>query len=139
VKKDGDGKEDIDGGIEKLMSELKEIKGSLKREPEKGAEAVAEEPRRRRLASRSPGVTPKSSVHRSLAKLGMLDSPDTPQAKNWLEEFFEKYMDGKELGMTEGAGEENDGKGAQSDTCRSLSYPTWLGVYGTEQRSARPN
>ena len=101
-KKDGEGKEDIDGGIEKLMSELKEIEGSLKREPEKSAEVVAEEPRKRRLASRSPGVTPKSSVHRSLAKLGMLDSPDTPQARNWLEEFFEKYMDGKELGMTEG-------------------------------------
>ena len=29
-------------------------------------------PRRKRLASRSPGVTPKSSVHRHLAKLGML-------------------------------------------------------------------
>lgn len=104
TKKEGDGKEDVDGGIEKLMSELKEIKGSLKREPERSAEAVVEEPRKRRLASRSPGVTPKSSVHRSLAKLGMLDSPDTPQAKNWLEEFFEKYMDGKELGLTEGQG-----------------------------------
>ena len=94
-RKDGEGREEADGGIARLMTELKEIKGSLKREPEKNPE---EEPRRRRLASRSPGVTPKSSVHRSLARLGMLDSPDTPQAKNWLEEFFEKYK----LGMTEG-------------------------------------
>ena len=63
------------------MNELREIKGSLKREPER---REVEEPRRRRLSSRSPGVTPKSSVHRSLARLGMLDSPDTPGGSNWL-------------------------------------------------------
>ena len=46
-------------------------------------------------------MTPKSSVHRSLAKLGMLDSPDNGDPRNWLEEFLEKYSQGKELNMTE--------------------------------------
>ena len=57
--------------------------------------------RKRRQPSRSPGNTPKSSVHRSLAKLGMLDSPDIEDKPNWLEEFFERYMDGKSLNIGE--------------------------------------
>lgn len=56
--------------------------------------------RRKRLASRSPGLTPKSTVHRSLARLGMLDSPDGDH-RNWLEDFFDRYTQGRDLGLTE--------------------------------------
>lgn len=99
TKKKAETKVKTEGGLDQLMSELREIKGSLKREPERKPE---EEPRRRRLASRSPGLTPKSNVPRSLARLGMLDSPDAPSATNFLEEFFERYTAGKDMGITEG-------------------------------------
>ena len=99
TKKSAEVREEGEGGLDQLMSELREIKGSLKREPERRQD---EEPRRKRLSSRSPGMTPKSSVHRSLARLGMLDSPDTPATANWLEEFFERYTAGKDMGITEG-------------------------------------
>lgn len=56
---------------------------------------------KKRLASRSPGVTPKSSVHRSLARLGMLDSPDLGEHRTWLEEFLERYTAGREINLTE--------------------------------------
>ena len=82
--------------MQTLLDEIRELKSAI---PPK--EPAEESGRKRRLSSRSPGTTPKSSVHRSLAKLGMLDSPDVDDKPNWLEEFFERYMDGKPLNIGE--------------------------------------
>ena len=60
-----------------------------------------ERARRRRVADASPGHTPKSGVQRSLAKLGMVNSPDRMTVQTTLEEFMEQYVDGKELGLDE--------------------------------------
>ena len=84
------------GEMQTLLDEIRELKSAI---PPK--ETADEGGKRRRLSSRSPGTTPKSSVHRSLAKLGMLDSPDVEDKPNWLEEFFERYMDGKALNIGE--------------------------------------
>ena len=85
-------------GYQQLLEELRGMRESMSKEREPKED---EPPRRKRLASRSPGMTPKSSVHRSLAKLGMLDSPDQGDPRNWLEEFLERYSQGKELNLTE--------------------------------------
>ena len=52
--------------------------------------------------TRSPGHTPKSSIQRNLARLGMLDSPDRPPKPPALEDFFDQYVEGKDLGLSEG-------------------------------------
>lgn len=57
--------------MQTLLEEIRDLKSSIP-----AREAAEEGVRKRRHSSRSPGNTPKSSVHRSLAKLGMLDSPD---------------------------------------------------------------
>ena len=92
----GEGQRVPDGGYQRLLDELKEMRESLPKEKD-----GEEQPRRKRLASKSPGVTPKSSVHRSLARLGMLDSPDGGDHRNWLEEFFERYTQGRDVGLSE--------------------------------------
>ena len=65
--------------------------------------AKQEEPARRtrRSLSQSPGQTPKSSIHRSLAKIGLLDSPGSDGAPTLLQEFFEKFSEAKLMGWTE--------------------------------------
>ena len=50
---------------------------------------------------RSPGNTPKSSIQRNLAKLGLLDSPSQPAAVPILEDFFQQYAEGRDLGLSE--------------------------------------
>ena len=46
---------------------------------------------------RSPGNTPKSSIQRNLAKLGLLQ----PAAIPILEDFFQQYAEGRDLGLSE--------------------------------------
>ena len=76
---------------------LREMKGA---EPEPVYDD--QEPKRTRLTSRSPGHTPKSSIHRNLARLGLLDSPPEDAAgPSLLEEFFEIYSGGKATGLSE--------------------------------------
>ena len=65
-------------------------------------EEKEEEPpalRRRRVAS--PGHTPKSSVQHSLARMGMINSPDRRADMTYLEEFMEQMADGRELQLSE--------------------------------------
>ena len=65
-------------------------------------EEKEEEPpalRRRRVSS--PGHTPKSSVQHSLARMGMINSPDRRGDLTYLEEFMEQMADGRELQLGE--------------------------------------
>eukprot|EP00438_Fugacium_kawagutii_P022124 Skav232871 [mRNA] locus=scaffold1881:25961:36237:+ [translate_table: standard] len=56
---------------------------------------------RRSRTPRSPGNTPKASaIHRSLAKVGLLDSPETEEP-NLLQEFCMRLADTKPIGGTE--------------------------------------
>ena len=55
--------------------------------------------RRKRVAS--PGHAPKSSVQHSLARMGMINSPDRRGEMTYLEEFMEQLADGKELQLNE--------------------------------------
>ena len=66
-------------------------------------EDIKEEPASKilRKSSASPGRTPRSSVQKSLAKLGMINSPDRRAVQTTLEEFMEQFVDGKELELTE--------------------------------------
>ena len=72
-------------------------------------EAQLEEPpstRRRRREGRtstwqSPGNTPKSSIHRNLAKMGLLDSPGERCSGGPLERFMECMAEGKPMGVSE--------------------------------------
>ncbi|CAK9112938.1 Uncharacterized protein SCF082_LOCUS52360, partial [Durusdinium trenchii] len=85
-------------GLGEVRELLKEIKGSL------GAaevETPAVTPPRKVTMSRSPGRTPKSSIHRNLARIGMLDSPDDVHMGNLLEEFFDLYAETRDTNMTE--------------------------------------
>ena len=85
-------------GLGEVRELLKEIKGSL------GAaevETPAVTPPRKVTMSRSPGRTPKSSIHRNLARIGMLDSPDDVRMGNLLEEFFDLYAETRDTNMTE--------------------------------------
>ena len=70
--------------IKRLLDEIKSEVGEAKRAREK-----------------SPGGTPKSSIQRNLAKLGMLDSPQRDHPLSLLEEFFNQYAEGKDVGLTE--------------------------------------
>ena len=82
---------------QQLLDEIRDLKESMPKEKEPEDTPM----RRKRLASRSPGMTPKSTVHRSLARLGMLDSPDGGDHRNWLEEYLERYTQGKDIGLVE--------------------------------------
>ena len=57
--------------------------------------------RKRGVEESSPGRTPKSAVQRSLARLGMVNSPDRRDFVTTLEEFMAQFVDGKELGLEE--------------------------------------
>ena len=54
-----------------------------------------------RQPSRSPGHTPKSSIHRNLARIGTLNSPGGEEEPTALQDFVEKLADGKSMGMNE--------------------------------------
>lgn len=66
-------------------------------------EARQEEPvrRPRRSSSHSPGHTPKSAIQRSLAKVGLLDSPGSDGSPTLLQDFFERFAEAKLMGWTE--------------------------------------
>ena len=64
-------------------------------------EEVSDKRRTRKTPDGSPGRTPRSGVQRSLAKLGMLNSPDRREVQSTLEEFMEQLVEGKELGLDE--------------------------------------
>ena len=76
---------------------LEDIRG-----PEfEGRATTSDRARRKRAAEPSPGHTPKSGVQRSLAKLGLVNSPDRHLVQSTLEEFMEQFVEGKELGLDE--------------------------------------
>ena len=92
-----------------IRSELKDVKRLLQEIQVAGKatnngeedEENGEPPRRRtRLNSRSPGRTPKSSIHRNLAKVGLLDSPGD-ERRTMLEEFFDRFAEARPLGVGE--------------------------------------
>lgn len=69
--------------------------------PGEDDEENGEPPRRKsRLGSKSPGRTPKSSIHRTLAKVGLLDSPGDGR-QTLLEEFFDRFAEARPLGVGE--------------------------------------
>ena len=79
---------------------LKDIKRLLEKikKPDDTAEGPSKVLRRR---SRSPGGTPKATgLNRHLARLGMLDSPDSDRPP-LLEDFFHQYAEGKDEGLQE--------------------------------------
>ena len=69
----------------------------------RGASEGGRDSKVRRTIEKSPGNTPKSSIQRNLAKLGMLSSPssEAPEVKV-LEEFMELFAQGSEKGLKEG-------------------------------------
>ena len=90
VRHEGEG-EERDGRGGRLLEEIRGI----------GAEEAAERPRRKGLEEPSPGRTPKSSVQKSLARLGLVDSPDRREVVTTLEEFMAQFVDGKTMGLEE--------------------------------------
>ena len=54
-----------------------------------------------RKQTSSPGNTPRSSVQKNLAKMGLIHSPDRRQVQTTLEEFMEQLVDGRELNLNE--------------------------------------
>ena len=80
-----------DSGAEQLLDEVR-----------KAVEVTPPLRTRKRTADDgSPGRTPRSAVQRSLAKLGMVNSPDRREMISTLEEFMAQFVDGKELGVDE--------------------------------------
>ncbi|CAE7204330.1 unnamed protein product, partial [Symbiodinium sp. KB8] len=55
----------------------------------------------KKARDKSPGGTPKASIQKNLAKLGLLDSPQRDHPLSILEEFFNQFAEGKEMGLTE--------------------------------------
>ena len=55
----------------------------------------------KRVRETSPGRTPRSSIQKNLAKLGLLDSPAKDNPVPLLEEFFNQYAEGRDMGLTE--------------------------------------
>jgi len=83
---------DVDDGDFETITEndAENSKERAKRLLQEVAEDECQTPRPKRLASsRSPGHTPKSAIHRNLAKIGMLDSPPTDEGRGLLQEFCE--------------------------------------------------
>ena len=55
----------------------------------------------RQYPDTSPGRTPKSAVQRSLARMGLVNSPDKRVFQTTLEEFMEQLAEGRELNLDE--------------------------------------
>ena len=103
---DGDEKEEHevdDGDFETITENVMENpKDRAKRFLHEVTEEEFQTPKPKRVASsRSPGHTPKSAIHRNLAKLGMLDSPPADEGRGVLQEFCECWAETKPLGWTE--------------------------------------
>lgn len=80
--------------VEDLLEDIRGTEGDAK-------PLSSERSRRKRSAETSPGHTPNSGVQRSLAKLGLVNSPDRHLVQTTLEEFMEQFVEGKELGLDE--------------------------------------
>ena len=93
----------IDGDEEMIPAPENEIpRERARRILREAAEEEYQTPKpRRTTVSRSPGHTPKSNIHRNLARLGMLDSPDGGDDRSVLQEFCESLAETKPLGWTE--------------------------------------
>eukprot|EP00434_Breviolum_minutum_P012254 symbB.v1.2.010803.t1/scaffold712.1/size170421/2 len=102
--------EDVPENAEAIKSELKDVKRLLQEIQFAGKDAEGEDVengtedighrRKPRVTSRSPGRTPKSTIHKNLAKVGMLDSPGEPRF-SLLEEFFDRFAEARPLGVGE--------------------------------------
>ena len=73
-----------------------EAEAILREAREEEVETMAIHPSRRKRVA-SPGHTPKSSVQHSLARMGLINSPDRRVDMTYLEEFMEQMADGREL------------------------------------------
>ena len=89
LQDNGEGKVDY-RDLKRLLTEIRNDNGEVEKRPR----------------AKSPGQTPKSSIQRNLARLGMLDSPARDELP-LLEEFFSQFAEGKELGLTEEEVREN--------------------------------
>lgn len=87
---------DVKRLLQEIQSAGKEIEGE---DVENGPEETANR-KKPRVVSRSPGRTPKSTIHRNLARVGMLDSPGEPRF-SLLEEFFDRFAEARPLGVGE--------------------------------------
>ena len=102
--------EDVPDGDEAIKAELKDVKRLLQEIQTAGKDVEGEDvengpeesgqKKKPRVTSRSPGRTPKSSIHRNLARVGMLDSPGEPRF-SLLEEFFDRFAEARPLGVGE--------------------------------------
>ena len=92
-----------DGDFETITeNDAENSKERAKRLLQEVVEDEYQTPRPKRLASsRSPGHTPKSAIHRNLAKIGMLDSPPADEGRGLLQEFCECLAETKPMGWTE--------------------------------------
>ena len=84
--------EDPPGRTRTLLDEVRAEDG--------GQPSSVDRRRKRRQPEGSPGHTPKSGVQRSLAKMGLINSPDRCKLSA-LEEYMEQMADGRELGLEE--------------------------------------
>ena len=90
VEQEADDEDDEENGPSKVRTLLGEA-----------SEAADGRRQRRRLTSRSPGHTPKSSIQRSLARIEMLSSPGSEAETKLLEAFMEWFAEGKADGIKE--------------------------------------
>ena len=82
----------VEGDERIEVKDLKRVLEEIRGEPSESE---------KRSRAKSPGQTPKSSIHRNLAKLGMLDSPAKDEPIPLLEDFFNQYAEGRSLGLSE--------------------------------------
>ena len=97
-ERDGDDRLRRRGRVREVSYDTGEAETIL-REVRDEKEEMLPASRRKRVAS--PGHTPKSSVQHSLARMGMINSPDRRGEMTYLEEFMEQLADGKELQLNE--------------------------------------
>ena len=50
---------------------------------------------------KSPGSTPRNTISKNLARLGLLDSPAKNEAVPKSEDFFHQYAEGRDFGLSE--------------------------------------
>ena len=91
-----------DEGAEEAEDEDEENGEARARDLLRGArEGEGDRRQKRRVASRSPGHTPKSNLQRNLAKINMLNSPGSEMAEKPLEMFMERFAEGRVEGIKE--------------------------------------
>ena len=134
IKKGGEARDEAEGGLDQLMSELREIKGSLKREPERRPE---EEPRRRRLSSRFFGFDAQIQRAPEFGEAGHVGLSGYPSFDELVGRVF-REVHGWQGGWNDrDPGEEDDGPRARHKFGRHLSTSSRPGFNGTEQGPKR--